>query len=376
MNAPATYPPSPRRTRRFSEVLWTPLLWGVPFALFFGTLWGGTWEAYRISYLVSLVFAYVIRLSVFAVERLVAPRLRARVAAGRYPWLREGGIFMLTSMAAALLAAVLVDRFVVHDFLDGPRAWRVTALYSALFSILVGGIVYARVFYRVSVERALQVERMRAELAQAEYRALRAQVHPHFLFNTLNTIAALIAENPRAAEDVVTRLADVFRHSLASASGNHARFGDELEFLRAYLSIEHARLGERLRYEESVEPGLEAVPVPGLLFQPLVENAVRYAAAERAEGGTVRLEARREGGSLRVTVADDGPGIAPGARPSGHGVGLESVRERLRLAGEGHALEIDSAPGRGTRITVTLPLEPPAPVGSPVPSPQEYRPCD
>jgi signal transduction histidine kinase len=376
MNAPTPYPPSPRRTRRFTEILWTPLLWGLPFALFFGTLWGGTWEAYRISYVVSLVFAYVIRISVFVVERLVAPRVRARVAAGRYPWLREGGIFMVTSMVAALLAAALVDRFVMHNFLDGPRAWRITALYSALFSILVGGIVYARVFYRVSVERALQVERMRAELARAEYRALRAQVHPHFLFNTLNTIAALIAEDPRAAEDVVTRLADVFRHSLASANGEHARFGDELEFLRAYLAIERARLGERLRFEESVEPGLEAVPVPGLLFQPLLENAVKYAAAERESGGTVRLEARREGDSLRVTISDDGPGIAPGARPRGHGVGLESVRERLRLAGEGHALHIDSAPGRGTRVTVTLPLHPSVPSPSPVPVPKELPTCD
>lgn len=372
MNTPTTDPP-PRRTRRFAEILWTPLLWGLPFALFFGTLWGGTWRAYRVSYLVSLVFAYVIRLSVFVVERLVAPRLRSRAPAGRYPWLREGGIFLLTSMAAAMLAAMLVDRYVMPGFLDGPRAWGVTALYALLFSFLVSGIVYARVFYRVSVERALQVERMRAELAQAEFRALRAQVHPHFLFNTLNTIAALIAEDPRAAEDVVTRLADVFRHSLASASGSHTPFGGELEFLRAYVAIEHARLGERLRYEEAVEPGLEGVPVPGLLFQPLLENAVRYAAAERAEGGTVRLEARRRGESLLVTIADDGPGIS-GAPPSGHGVGLESVRERLRLAGDGHALDIDSGPGRGTRITVTLPLAPaPAP---PSTSMQEIKPCE
>lgn len=369
--------PPARGRRPFPwEVLWTPILWAVPFALFFGTLWGGTWPAYRISYLIALVFSYVIRLSVLVIQRLVAPGLRARAGAGRYPWLREGALFMGTSMSAALLSAVLVDRFVWHGFLDGPAAWRITALYSALFSLLVGGIVYARVFYRVSVQRALQVERMRAELAQAEYRALRAQVHPHFLFNTLNTIAALIGEDPRAAEDVVTRLADVFRHSLASANGQPTRFGDELEFLRAYLSIEQARLGPRLRYEEAIEPGLEAVPVPGLLLQPLLENAVRYAAAERAEGGTVRLEARRDGDSLLVTIADDGPGITPGAQPSGHGVGLESVRERLRLAGEGHALTVASAPGEGTRISVRLPLEPTVPPTHPSTLDPEFDPCE
>lgn len=339
-------------------LLWKPFLWAIPFALFFGTLYGATPEDYRQSFVASLVFAYVISTFVFAVERFAVPRLHADLPAGRYPWAREGGLFVAASVAGSLLAALILDRWVFPGFLARSGAWRATAMFSLVFTLLVTGIVYARVFYRISVERALHIERMRAELARAEYRALRAQVQPHFLFNTLNTIAALIAENPREAEDVVVRLADVFRYSLATANAEHARFGDELEFLRAYLAIEHARLGERLRFEESVEPGLEAVPVPALLFQPLLENAVKYAAAGRAEGGRVRFEARRDGGSLRVTIADDGPGMAAGAAPSGHGVGLESVRERLRLAGDGHALDIDSSPGRGTRVTVTLPLAP------------------
>lgn len=363
MNAPV--PNRRRHLFRLVELLWTVPLWAIPFALFFGTLSGSTWGDYREAYRISLVFTLVIRTSLLAVEWFALPLLRAGAAPGRYPWLREGALFMSASIAASLLSALLVDRFVHPSFLEGAQGLRTTALFSLLFSMLVGGIVYARVFYRLSVERALQVERMRAELAQAELRTLRSQVHPHFLFNTLNTIAALIAEEPRAAEEIVTRLADVFRHSLASASGEHARFGDELEFLRAYLAIEHARLGERLRFVESVEPGLEAVPVPGLLFQPLVENAVRYAAAEREKGGTVRLEARREGGSLRVTVSDDGPGFTPGAPPRGSGVGLSSVRERLRLAGEGHTLDIDSSPGRGARITVILPIDPPRRGGVP-----------
>lgn len=357
------------RRRRLSRLalglLWKPALWSLPFALFFGTLYGGTWAAYRQSLSASLVFAYVISVFVFSVEHLLLPRLRLRSLPGRHPWAREGGLFVAASVLGSLLAAWLLDRFVFPGFLQSSRAWRAIALFSLVFTLLVTGLAYARLFYRMSVERALQVERMRAELARAETRALRAQVHPHFLFNTLNTIAALIAENPREAEDVVTRLADVFRYSLASASHDHARFGEELEFLRAYLTIEKARLGERLRYEEAVEPGLEAVPVPGLLFQPLLENAVKYAVAARDAGGTVRLEARRDGDSLHVTIADDGPGLSPGAPPDGHGVGLESVRERLRLAGAGHALEIDSAPGRGTRVTVTLPLAPP--VHSPLP---------
>lgn len=374
MNAPEPARQRRRHPKAFLDVLWTPPLWAIPFGLFFGTLAGGGLETYRQAFVVSLVFSYLIRLSVYLVEHFALPRFRREETPGRYPWLREAALFMVASVSASILAAVVVDRTVYPGFLQGSRAWRYTALFSLVFTLLVGGIIYARLFYRIAIARALQVERMRAELARAELRALRSQVHPHFLFNTLNTIAALIVEDPRAAEDIVTRLADVFRYSLASASGDHARFGDELEFLRAYVAIERARLGDRLTYVESVEPGLEAVPVPGLLFQPLVENAVRYAVAEREAGGTVRLEARRDGaGSLRVTVADDGPGFTPGAPPRGHGVGLESVRERLRLAGAGHALDLDSVPGSGTRVVVTLPLQP-AP--SPSLAPLENEPCD
>src|SRR5262249_22683924 len=107
-----------------------------------------------------------------------------------------------------------------------------------------------------------------------------------------------------------------------------------------------------------VEPGLDDVPVPGLLFQPLIENAVRYAVAPRPAGGTVTLRVRRDpsGDTFTAEIADDGPGFSPGARPRGHGVGLESVRERLRLGGPGHASALDSAPGAGTRVRVTLPL--------------------
>jgi LytS/YehU family sensor histidine kinase len=264
------------------------------------------------------------------------------------------------SVGASYVAAILVDRFLVRGFLGSPRAWLISGMFAVAFTLLVGGIIYARVFYGQAVSRAVALERMQAELARAELRALRAQVNPHFLFNTLNTIAALISENPAAAEDVVTRLADVFRHALTASGREHTRLADELEFLRSWLAIERVRFGDRLRVVEDIEPGLDDVPVPGLLFQPLIENAVRYAVAPRAEGGTVWLHVRRDpsGETLTAEIADDGPGFAPGVRPSGNGVGLESVRERLRLGGAGHAFALESTPGGGTRVRVTLPIAP------------------
>ncbi len=341
------------------------LLWAVPFALFFGTLYGRGWGGYRRAYLIAWIFAAVIRAGTLLAGHVLVPRLLSGRPRGERGWLPEAAIYFVVAVGSSYVAAGLAHQLVVPDFLGSPRAWLVSGLFSVVFALLVGGIIYARVFYRTALARAVALERMRAELARAELRALRAQVNPHFLFNTLNTIAALIAENPAAAEDVVTRLADVFRHALTASSREHTRLADELGFMRDWLAIERARFGPRLRVVEEVEPGLDDVPVPGLLFQPLIENAVRYAVASRPEGGTITLRVRRDdaGRTLTAEVGDDGPGFEPGAPPAGHGVGLESVRERLRLGGEGHGFALETAPGHGTCVRITLPLAAPATPG-------------
>ena len=359
-------PRDPPRTRSgvFVSLVVAPILWAVPFALFFGTLYAQGLGGYGSAYVVSLVFAVVIRGAIALAERFVVPILKRRGGAeGRYPWALDAAVYAGVSVSASFVAAILVDRLLVRGFLGSPRAWLVSGMFAVAFTVLVGGIIYARVFYRQAVARAVALERMRSELERAELRALRAQVNPHFLFNALNSIAALIAENPAAAEDVVTRLADVFRHALTASGREYTRLADELEFLRSWLAIEHVRFGDRLRVVVDVEPGLDDVRVPGLLFQPLVENAVRYAVAPRPEGGTVTLSVRRDpsGETLTAEISDDGPGIVPGAAPAGNGVGLESVRERLRLGGRGHAFALESEPGRGTRVRVTLPIAPATP---------------
>ncbi|MCE9628267.1 MAG: histidine kinase [Candidatus Eisenbacteria bacterium] len=351
--------PTPRDPRRLLfEILVAPLLWAIPFALFFGTLYGSSLESYRAAYEVSALFAFVIRGAMGLAEHLIMPRLRKRSDGTSMPWWYGAAVYSAVSVSGSYLAAFIGDRTFMPGLLGSPRAVVVSGLFALLFTLLVGGLIYARVFYRQSVSRAVDLERMKGELTRAELRALRAQVNPHFLFNTLNTIAALIHENPRAAEDVTTRLADVFRHALSASAREHTKLREELEFLQSWLEIERVRFGPRLRVQTSVEPGLGDTLVPGLLFQPLVENAVRYAVATREEGGTVTIHVARDtnGRTFTTTIADDGPGFVPGGRAHGNGVGLESVRERLRLGGEGHAFELDTAPGRGTRVRVTLPL--------------------
>ena len=349
---------------RLWKTLWQQPLYAVPFALFFGFLYGGSRLDFITAYKFSLVFAYTIRIALELLEFLVLPRLRRGGPAGRVPLPLEILLYAVTSIGASYLAAAIIHFTMLPGLLGSARSVLINGVFALVFSLLFGGIAYAVHFYRESMSRARAVEDMRVELAQAELRALRAQLQPHFLFNTLNSIASLIPSNPRAAEEMTTRLADVFRYALRASDRESAPLGEEIAFLRAYLDIERARFGPRLRVEERIEPGLEDALVPTLLLQPVVENAVRHGVAARAEGGRVVIAARRAGDRLELSVEDDGPGFDPDGpnTPDGHGFGLHSVRERLRAAGLADALVVDSAPTRGARVVVRLPLEPaPAP---------------
>ena len=348
--------------RDILDALWQQPLWAIPFALFFGVLSaprdaGGWVRVYEIS----LTYAYCIRAGLLVIARAVLPPLVGRVCRG----LPETSPRRVITVSASYIggavlssfgAAAIVNATFLPGLLGGPRSVLVSGLFAVVFALLFTGINVARVFYRESVARARAEAQARAELARAELRALRAQVNPHFLFNTLNSIAALIAENPAAAEDTTTRLAETFRYTLATSERSHAPLGEELAFVRSCLEIERTRFGDRLRVEEAIEPGLDHVPVPTLLLQPLVENAVLHGAGARPAGGTVRISARREGDRLVLEVADDGPGLDGGGAAGGFG--LRSVRERLALAGPPHALDLESAPGAGTRVRITLPLHP------------------
>jgi two-component sensor histidine kinase len=206
-------------------------------------------------------------------------------------------------------------------------------------------------------QRALHLreERLKRLLTEAELKALRAQVDPHFLFNTLNTIADLIANNPEQAERMTERLAECFRYALAKHSRNLSTLDEELDFARHYLDIEQVRFGDRLRVQLSRGDAAGSEAVPSLLLQPLLENAIRHGLASVREGGCVSVQANRDGERLRLTIEDDGVGMGAGSRD---GVGLRNVRERLRtLYSQAAEFLIGEHPGgRGTRITIVIPL--------------------
>lgn len=200
-----------------------------------------------------------------------------------------------------------------------------------------------------------------ASLAQLE--ALRARINPHFLFNSLNSIAQLISTDPERAEACVERLAEIFRYLLQTDNRSFVTLQDELEIADAYLDIERARFGDRLSVDFVVDDGALHRTVPTLILQPLIENAVRHGVSQKVGGGTVSIEAALDGDDLRVVVRDTGVGMPEGVDAAlSAGVGLRNVHDRLvHLYGAHYAPLIHSHPGQGTSIVVRVPQSAAAP---------------
>ncbi|MCE9628051.1 MAG: histidine kinase [Candidatus Eisenbacteria bacterium] len=188
---------------------------------------------------------------------------------------------------------------------------------------------------------------------EAEVRALRAQLNPHFLFNSLNSINALIGSEPEGARRMCERLGDFLRRTLALSARDEVTLGEELELVERYLGIEQVRFGERLRVERAVDPDAAACRVPPLLLQPLVENAIKHGIQDLIEGGAVRIEARLDDGALRVVVENPVDVDAPARR--GEGVGLDNVRRRLAAFGARDANLRSERKGDRFRVTLIMP---------------------
>jgi two-component system LytT family sensor kinase len=209
-----------------------------------------------------------------------------------------------------------------------------------------------------------ELDRQVQLVTKAELDALQAQINPHFLFNTLNTIIMFSRTNPETARRLLIRLAGFFRYALK----RHGRFNslkEEIEYLNTYLILEKARFAEKLRIERDIDETLFSCQVPVLTIQPLVENAIKHGILPKSGPGTVQISARRADGEMLIVIRDDGVGIDPHRlaeilKPgvgSGNGVGLSNVHERLKgLFGEEYGLKVVSAPGAGTSVYVRVPI--------------------
>jgi two-component system, LytTR family, sensor kinase len=215
---------------------------------------------------------------------------------------------------------------------------------------------YVHEYFTAMREREVAMTRLEGELAQAQLRALKSQLQPHFLFNTLHAITVLIRHDTEAAGRMVMQLADLLRMTLLDSERQEATLAHELRFLRLYLEIEQARFRDRLEVRWDIGSGLEDAAVPTLLFQPLVENALKHGISTRAAGGRVTIGASRNGELLTLRVSDDGPGLRNGGSGAGPGIGIPSTRERLeRLYGSRHRFSLEPNEAGGVSVTVGIP---------------------
>ena len=225
--------------------------------------------------------------------------------------------------------------------------------------VLVGGTCGYDYYVRYR-QGELHAAQLSAQLAQAQLQTLRTQLHPHFLFNTLNAIATLVHRDPEAADQMIARLSDLLRLTLEGIGLQEVPLAKEIDFLRSYLEIEQARFGDRLTVEMRIAPEVLGARIPYLILQPLVENAIRHGIAPRSQPGRVVIRAESENGFLVLEVRDNGPGLAAeldaSTRP---GVGLSNTRSRLeKLYGERHRFEMNNGSDGGFVVTLAFPLQP------------------
>jgi sensor histidine kinase YesM len=361
--------PGSSRPRRFSRAYWARVLAAnIGAALVVTVVYSGVslrtppqrmLEAFAVSMLFSCIIGPTLG--------IVMPRVGHAVAC-RYTFPLDWIVLIATMVSIALagsFAAILILAAVGYLHGEGIVAtWMAGSLKASIVITLIFGIFITVVetMRRRLDETTVALrtkERDEAEArrlaAEAQLASIESRVQPHFLFNTLNSIAALVHDDPAGAERMTGQLASLLRSSLDSTATPVVPLDQELKVVHAYLDIERVRFGNRLRYSVDVVDGAGRLAVPRMALQTLVENSVKYAVSPRRDGGSIHVRAAAADRRLRITVDDDGPGFDPSARPPGHG--LDLLEQRLRmLFGDSASLVVESRPGQ-TVVRIDVPTE-------------------
>jgi two-component system, LytTR family, sensor kinase len=243
---------------------------------------------------------------------------------------------------------LFVNRFIFYQYLTA------LFIYAGVMGVFQVGRISRRL--REEQQRAVEAEALKT---RAELEALRGRLQPHFLFNTLHSITALVRLDSARAEKALLQLSELLHAVLDAKGGDEdVSLAEEWRFIETYLALEKIRLGDRLRVVVDIPVSLRSQRIPFLTLQPLVENALHHAVSVRIHGGTIRIKAWREKGAMHLAVEDDGPGTELSQLDASSGFGLQIVRRRLAAAYPGRArLDIVTAPGAGFRVMVVLPVE-------------------
>ncbi len=319
--------------------------------LFFATAGGGVGPALTTWYLWGLLgWALVV-----VDRRLPVPRerLRLRLLCHIPLSLLFSVLYLcLASLVAAALHGVPPDWRKVADALrNGGVQWNLLNYW------LILGAYLAFEYHREAQERRSRTAHLESLLTEARLSALRAQLHPHFLFNALNTVSAYVETDPRLARAMLGNLGDLLRFSLDSEDQPEVRLAQEMEALEHYLAIQCARFAERLRVQIEIPPELLDARVPGLVLQPLVENAITHGLCDLPGVGEIHVSARESGNNLTLTVRDNGIGLpADWSLERDAGIGLSNTRSRLTaMYGGNHHFSVESAKEGGVVVEVRIP---------------------
>lgn len=289
----------------------------------------------------------------------------------RENWLRHGLIHLLASLVLSVSIKVfheyLMFSFVypsksVQSFSISAAAQNFYTIFDYWIQIywLILLVVHATEFYQRSQQNEWKASQLESRLAEAQLQALKTQLNPHFLFNTLNAVSALMHRDVRAANRMMTQLSDLLRLSLETSGAQEVPLKLELDFLDRYIEIQRARFPDRLYVRLEVQPEVLDALVPNFILQPLVENAIRHGIARRSSPGSVIITARRVNGLVEMVVRDNGVGFPAGRHllPR-EGVGLANTRARLRhLYGAAHRFELRNVPAGGAEVLIVIPFRP------------------
>lgn len=302
---------------------------------------------------------------VFAILSIPVAALARRFPLGSPVWKRNVFLHLFASLIFSLVYILL--RAAVGQ-VQGSQAGQSVGFSEAFqpllfktwhFNLLIYWVMvsvsHALDFYGKFQEKELRGAELERRLTEARLQALQIQLNPHFLFNTLHAISALMHKDVEAADRMLARLSDLLRHALESTDEQEVSLDQELNFLRRYLEIEQTRFGERLRVDFEIAPDALSAQVPNLILQPLVENAIRHGVEPHARAGLITICGRIENGNLRLEVLDNGNGPGPGKFEEG--VGLSNTKARLQqLYGPGHSFSLGQKDGRGCRVEITIPF--------------------
>jgi len=244
--------------------------------------------------------------------------------------------------------------------IDCYRAYFAFGFYiDLIIALLIVIAVHALIYYQNFRASELAQSSLRTQLAQAQLRALKMQLHPHFLFNTLHSISSLVLEDPPKANSMIARLGDFLRLTVENSEQQLVTLKEETEFLRCYLDIEQVRFGDRLTVVFELEPQTLSAQLPHLILQPVVENAIQHAIAPRATRGHIIIQANRLDSVLRVAISDNGPGIPSNANsPAKKCVGLTNVRTRLQqVYGSDFRFELTNGEYEGLTVIMEIPFQ-------------------